>query len=242
MRATVTHLIPLCVLLVSCISAQATPPDIINVRDEFFGVSASKIFVLRITYDNLGLHSTEQRDAVLVALDRETGNQSYWPVYRARYMPDYERDETGASGRIESLALPETVDPFEILGEFDGMPAGTKIIGYEAAADLQFVEDTVLVSYGDGAEFRADMGELSQGVAASLGTLADLIGDYDRVAPVQTRDLLEALTFSPDQCQVTDTRRFDVPLGEAPSLIGRLTCHDNAGQSVSLLVLLPPAS
>lgn len=238
-----TAIIPtmLYIFFASCLPGYATPPDIINVRDEIFGVSERKIFLLRITYDNLGLYDAEQRDVVLVALDRRTQEEISWPVYRARTVPDYERDETGTTSRVDQHSLLDAVDPFEILGEFDGMPVGTKIRGYEVAANLKFEEDTILVSYDNGTVFRADMDNLSQGLTVSLGALADLIGDYDRVAPVQTRDLLGALTFLPDQCRITDTRRFDLPLGKTPSLVARLTCDDDAGQLISLLVLIPSA-
>lgn len=236
-----TILIPPCMFFGSCFQALATPPDIINVRDEFFGVSESSIFVLRITYDNLGLHDSAQRDVVLVALDRRTQEETSWPVYRARSAPDYEQDEAGATSRIDRLALPDAVDPFEMLGELGGMPVGAKDMGYHVAAEPEMRGDAVVIAYDDGAEFRSDMGTLLQGVTVSLNALAERLGDYDRMAPVHTRDLLGDLAFRSDECRISDPHRFNIPWGTAPTLAARLTCDDNEGQFISLLVLVPSA-
>ena len=72
--------------------AQATPPDMIHIEDELFGFSPDHVYLLRKSHDNLGLYSAYVRNVALVAIDRHTGDEQIWPVWRIRSVPDQDKD------------------------------------------------------------------------------------------------------------------------------------------------------
>lgn len=72
--------------------ASATPPDIIDVRDEIFGISQTQVLLLRTTFDNPGPHIAGRNDVLLVSVDIATGERTLWPVYRIYRGPDPQSD------------------------------------------------------------------------------------------------------------------------------------------------------
>lgn len=218
-------------------SASATPPDIVDVRDELFGISRSSLFLLRTTCDNLGLHTSEHRDVVLVAIERSTGKESLWPVYRARNVPD-----EGARGDAQKTVVrmpANAVDPYAKLREAEGYPVGPGD-GFDAARMSVKIEGGILtMSDADGEIARREVASILADVTASLDRLADAIGDYERLAPIRTRDLIGGQTFQAEQCKASDPFAYDDRSGAPPVRIVRLTCQEEEGQTTSLLMPIP---
>lgn len=218
--------------------AFATPPDIIDVRDDLFGISRSSLFLLRITRDNLGLHTSEQRDVVLVAVDRLTGRETLWPVYRARHVPDIDRDGSDVRQKTEVSKRPNAVDPFAKLGESDGYPIGMADAPVDARADITIKDGVLTVTFPNGFVAKRKMSAVLSAVSGSLDKLADSVGDYERLAPIRTRDLLAGQSFEAQACKVSDPFGYDDRSGAPPVSIARVTCSDPEGQTASLLVTL----
>ncbi|MBK4218017.1 hypothetical protein JJJ17_18975 [Paracoccus caeni] len=222
--------------------ALATPPDIIGVTDQLFGISADSIFVLRHVFDNHGVHEQEQRDLLLVVLDRKTRAETIWPVYRARNGADYERDaDLDRRYRIAPIDLDDQIDPYAKLREAEGIPIGPSWIPDGHEATIQMSGDLVTLTDEDGKRFGQDETSLHKQRLAALIRTGETLGDYGRMNGLTITDLLIGMDYWQESCAYTDGFRFERMLGSAPTAMIRASCTDGAeGQEWSLITLLPP--
>lgn len=222
--------------------AAATPPDMVGLRDELFGVSAEYVFLLRYVFDNHGVYESEQRDLLLVALNRRTRTETIWPVYRARHGADYERgNDLGRPYRIDPITVEGQVDPFAKLREMQGMPIGPAWMRDSTPARVEPGDRMVTLTDEAGRRFGQDIAALRQARATALTATADAIGDYPRMNQTTIHDLLGTLDEWQQDCIYTDGYRFSSELGAAPTAMLRVTCTDGEdGQEWSLLMLVPP--
>lgn len=228
-----------------CLSfpASATPPDIMNVRDDLFGMSQNHIFVLRMTADNLGLHITGRNDVLLVATEITTGRETLWPVYRIYRGPDYATDDTGLTERIEVESWDGARNPYDILAEYSGVPA------LALAADPQqereqpkvsLTNEALTIKYADGAKHRLETEALFAGLNDTRERLADAIGEYDRMAPITNRELLADFTFKVESCKAQDPISPRATASNTPVQLVRVACDDAGGMiSTSHYVIVP---
>lgn len=186
-------------------AVQATPPDVIQVQDELFGVSDTHVFVLRSGLDNLGLHNSDMRNLALVAIDRQTTEEQIWPVWRSHRLPDYDRDPDGLRMRTDLLALPDAVDPFAKLAELGAYPFFGK--SPFASADLRMapnigsnLEAVSGFTLDDGTRFNPDPVALQESLGPALDRFAQAMGDYPRFGPLSAGDLLMGRDFADMRC------------------------------------------
>lgn len=210
--------------------ASATPPDTINVRDEVFGLSGDSIFLLRSTHDNLGVYNAEHRDVFFVAIDRISGEETLWPVYRARA-----RTEEGGGQRPGTTGemLAGSVNPFEMLRERGGIALGAA--GWSAGGPVNIEGRHVSVRFGEGTAIRIETAPLLRRMTTSLDGLATRIGDYDRLAPVTVGELLSGQAFELAACTFAEAIQYTGSPRTGPTHLIRVTCTQE-GQVASLLL------
>ncbi|MGL4235613.1 hypothetical protein [Tabrizicola sp.] len=233
-------------VLASALPATATPPDVIDVHDELFGVSPSHIFLLRSALDNLGSYYMDRSETMLVAVELATGAETLWPVYTMnRGLVDDGTD----SERSKVVVSPrqDAVNPFDILAEYDAVPAAAAFPRADADAvpDAKLGADALSVSYSatDGSYALATETLLS-GMTASINRLAEAVGDYERPLHVTSaRDLLLDRAFAVQECSVSDPLQLSALIEAAPIQLVRITCSSEEDFSLnSLIVVVPDAT
>lgn len=209
--------------------AQATPPDQIIVGDELFGISAGHVFVLRQSWDNLGLYNSDMRNVALVAIDRRTAKEQIWPVIRTHRLPDYDNDPDGLAIKTDQLAVPGAVDPFGKLAEMGGYPTEGQIAfgpgDLPPAPNVGSNAETIWgFTLEDGTRFEPDMAALRMGVGQSLDQFAEAMGDYPRFGPLSASDLLSGRDYAEARCTYTDRSVLDDSAADPPAHLVLVTC------------------
>lgn len=219
--------------------AAATPPDMLGVHDVLFGSAPGQVMVLRTTRDNLGQYYAEQRDVVLITIDRATGAEQQQPVYRMRAEADFDTDPQGDLRVHRAMALPDAVDPFALLSAAQGAPLlgdGEPVAGGWHTGTIQDIDGIMVVHFEDGRTARAPMAHLLRKMDATLLRTAGVLGDYSRIAPVSTADLLAGRT---QICTSINARRIDDRSGTPALAMLRVDCEqEEGGAEISLLVPL----
>lgn len=208
-------------------AAQATPPDTLSLRDELFGVAPCCVLVMRVTSDNLGLYDGTHRDAVLVVIDRRSGEERQHPVYRI----------TGRAGQEQAVPLPGAAAPYALLGGMRGLPLSQADGLVSAFRAVTREADTLVVTGEDGPPIRAGIPALLRRLEASMAGLAQVLGDYPRPAPVSTADLLEGRAGQGSACRFTGAWRVGDPASGPPAELVRVECQAE-GETTSVLLPL----
>lgn len=112
-------------LLITPVSAAATPPDVIDVTDELFGISQTHVFVLRHTDDNLGMYTVSARHVFLVAINLATAEEEYWPLFLAVRSERFDENANSVGMVISREYRPIEINPYDILGERAALPVGS---------------------------------------------------------------------------------------------------------------------
>lgn len=219
--------------------AAATPPDMISVRDELFGIAPGSIVLMRTTDDNLGLYDAEHHDSVLVVVDRETGQETLWPVYRVRRTADLNRDATGILQTAVGEVLPGAVNPYEKLRILHGIPKPALYKTTSDQGEVVVQGGMLTIRYDDGVVIEAQISGILGQLEASLDRLAETVGDYPRFAPISTTDLLKGRLYAPQVCDFTEPFSYDDKSGHETIRLLRATCTDE-GEVTSILVQLRP--
>lgn len=116
--------IPAFLLLITALlaasPASATRPQVVSVKETLIGVGPKFIFVDRELNDNMGRHSVEQIDSVLIAREILTNRDIYvWPLKRTL---DKGADHTAtvADPRVVVMPLNEKNNPWQIMKRHHG--------------------------------------------------------------------------------------------------------------------------
>lgn len=217
--------------------ALATPPDIADVRDEFLGLSGDNIFIIRSTRDNLGVYDAEQRDVVLVLIDRTTGQETLLPVYSSRTSTNEPTQQNAPMSKSTTAILPKgAVNPYATLQEQSGTALS---LAETESGKISESGDAVEVRFSDEPAVKLSKAKLLTQASANLDQLAAQIGDYPRLAPLTLKDLIAGQDFSGAECS------FDQPVsiqdfrGKPPARLLRVSC-DSEGQILSMLLPVAP--
>ncbi len=100
--------------------ALATPPQVVSVKETLISVGGGFLFIKRELTDNMGSHTRQQVDTVLIARDIETNQDIYlWPLKRTiDNGPDH--IETAADPRAVDIPLDEDNKPWQIISHHHG--------------------------------------------------------------------------------------------------------------------------
>lgn len=219
-------------------AASSTPPDMIDIRDELFGVAPCCVLVKPTTNDNLGLYGSIHSDVVLVSIDREGGSETLYPVYRVRSQPDLDRDANGNVMAHRAEPLPGSVEPFTLLAELNGIPVQAGDYLVSGPEPTMRIGEMLAVPVDRNSTLQVEIAQLMRQVAASVASLALVVGEYDRLAPITTAELLEGRFSGPFDCRFDSAWRLDDRSGTAPTTMLRADC-DNDGEFTSILVWIP---
>lgn len=232
------RLIPaLTALMLATVPARATPPDMLELRDTLFAVSAERVFVLRSTRDNYGVYDVDWRDQFLIAIDRSTMTEQIWPVYRVVRFPDHDAEVGSLLGKAHVRPLAGAVNPWEVMAHFGALPLGP---AEGDALDLLVDGGTVQLLGEAGPAAALEVAEALARLDRATTTLAATIEPYQRMGPMLARDLLPA-GFRAEHCRFSEGLRLNDLLA-APAHLLRMTCvvDEDAGET-SLILLLPRA-
>jgi len=220
-------------------SAQATPPDIATAGDQPFAATPDRVFVLRSTSDNLGQYTGSQGETFLVAIDVATGEETYWLVYREKQTVVYDNDT--AEGRVETelLARDDWHDPYAIVAD-----AGATLAPFATRGEaLEFASsadgERYTVTYEDGPTFAFSRADAFAQMDRSLAALAERVEDFERMAPMSTRDLYRDPWIDRESCSFSNLGWSVGPEGSFQLI--RIKCDDDEGLGiVSLIQVIAP--
>ncbi|MFV0409174.1 MAG: hypothetical protein ACK5LJ_05600 [Paracoccus sp. (in: a-proteobacteria)] len=220
-------------------AAQATPPDEISLRDELFGISRNRVFVLRSSHDNLGAYDAETRNIALIAIDRQTGaEQEIRPVYRTSRFPDYGGDPDGLMMKLKAPALPGAVDPYAILRAAEGHPVIGRIGMSDASPPSSNPE--LLLPFDDGKHvFIRNPEMLKSRLVPMLNRFADTMGEYPRPGPLSARDFLTGPEGDKAHCFLDGGVIIDDDAAAVPVNLIRADCTMDEVVFGSFLMLVP---
>jgi hypothetical protein len=223
------------------VAAQATPPQVVSVDDILLGANDTHIFLLRRLDDNMGGYTRTQTDILLVARNRSTNlDDEIWPV--ARSITDGPVDDPTPDDRVEVIATPGAVNPFDILAERDAVPmlgwsqAGTDVSDVTLAADgaQLVVEDTreklrYLIDYADVGALLTDNLNRSRAAVPAYFTETDI-------------DMLQDVPFDAAvDCAFAPSFRVTDGQGQIARLVA-VTCENAATMvPISTYLVMPPA-
>ena len=220
--------------------AAATPPDVIDIRDQLFALSNDTVFVLRSSVDNLGVYYSSYRETWLVGIDVASGEETSWLVYRGRRDTVFGDDGNDEGVAVTLMDREDWHDPMQVIAD-----AQAELVLGEGR---QRTDDEALVPDAAGqfvverdywprfAWLRDDaLGQLR----VSVSTLAAQVAEADRMAPVSTQELFAMREVEWDSCAFYEhgyTRSNSY-------LIVRIDCESGeTGETTSLIQVVNPSS
>ena len=220
---------------------RATPPDNAVVTDTLFGVGGGKVFVLRSTRDNLGLHASVRTETWLVAIDPQSGEETLWPVHAARQ--DSESQEGGGEIDVTTTdRIEDAVNPFEVLARHGALPVLERNFNQaQGRAQPREAGGRLIINQGPEWTFAFITDDARARYRRSVETLAARIVDVTRMAPMSTRAIFEGTVSHLDQCSFEP---FGSPVRVGPEGSDyqalRVSCSPGDGiEGHSLIQLVP---
>lgn len=226
--------------------AAATPGDIVNIRDEMFGINDTHVFVLRTTDDNTGTYYSRRNEVFLVAIDRSTATEQYWPLYQVTQFTDF-----GADGTKDGIVVrPETVDesgapaynPYAILAERKAMAWPGSVANWQTPS-IDAGSSGLSITYTDGAVFKISASDLAKRLSLNVANAAGKVRNHLRLGMFDTRQIFAELDMGPEQCSFSElVRHYSRSSGEQIQIV-RMTCGDEEGLGgTSLIQVIPMAT
>ncbi len=207
--------------------AFATPPDVIDIREEPFGLNETHLFVLRSSTDNLGLYESLRVETFLVAIDAATGEEEHWLIDRSVRSSEYSEDGEMLGYKVvrdEGLA---DVNPFAILAERDALPwSAVSLTGwYEVKADFARTPDGGWqASYPSGQVFRIADAALVQKLVGVSDFMSRNVADHPRMASIATRQLFADRTVPLESCEPAAVFNHFALRAPGTELLVRIDC------------------
>lgn len=188
--------------------ARATPPQVISVKETLVAVGGGFLFIERELNDNMGSHSRQQTDVMLIARSTETNRDTYiWALSRALDNgPDHV--ETTSDPRVVTLPLKEDNSAWQIISHHHGRHPNQRKATDENAVEMLANRDGVLISAStptfayeapEGTPARTsywvNYSELSEVIESSLRNTRYSVPPYF----VEGQDVLRNPNFNPAQ-------------------------------------------
>nr|WP_137677284.1 hypothetical protein [Parerythrobacter lutipelagi] len=206
----------------------ATPPTVMQVEDEPFGLSETEFFALRTTTDNLGSHFDARHETFLVATNLETREQMLWHVDSVHITTQFGETADGDRKIIKRDDGIAFANAFDVLRERGGVPWRAASGGTHWAGPPMVLESMGAVSliYKGGERFVLPKVDAIAYTAFSSSLLAASIPDYPRLESISTREQFALRRFVSAACSYAADDFARRPQGFAPVQLVRTECAD----------------
>lgn len=220
----------------SALTAHATPPDVLTVKDKLFGMSADYVFVLRTTSDNHGSYYTETNDVVLIATHIKTGKQTLWHLYRVtRTQLDY------GEMTMRNTLPKNAVNPYAILAQYKGVTADIADVDTSPKV-AELTSKQLSITSADKTQFALATDAWLKQQKTSLKKTAKILPIYERVHPLNHRELIAYLQDIPaKQCKLIGTKQLKIE-DNKPVQLANFSCHQeymDAIEAMHFFVVVP---
>ncbi|MEM6476372.1 MAG: hypothetical protein AAF687_09415 [Pseudomonadota bacterium] len=218
----------------------ATPPNVMTVEDQAFGLSEDELFVLRTTSDNLGSYFEARHETFLVAIALDDGAETYWPVNSVSVTTVF--GEEGEDDRRE-LVRPDGAghaNPFDILAERGGLPwrAVAPGAGNFITAAFEQDETSVTVRYEGLSAFTLGKSDAVARVRSVMDRIAAEVPDYPSTSTVMSSERFASRMIVPEMCRYSVNDYAASPLTYTALQLVQVTCGDGEDLD-SNTVLIP---
>ncbi|WP_284124182.1 hypothetical protein [Parerythrobacter aestuarii] len=201
--------------------AVATPPDSVNIEDTVIGASATHLFVLRSTADNLGSHFDYRGEVWLVSIAVADGSEEHWPVYGVSATTDFTDD--GDRRVVTTDPMEGQVNPFAIMADRKATPMNNR----RSAEDQALVAARISGDVVELGDYTMALAPSLDRMRASVAALASRVADPPRMATVPTAVVYGWKAFEPDLCGFEAVGWPLSPADGSPSWQAvRVTCED----------------
>ena len=230
-------------LTLSATPAAATPPDVIEIRDQLFALSDDTVFVLRTSVDNLGVYFSSYRETWLVGIDVATGEETMWLVWRGRRDTEFGADAGNEWYEITTFDREDWHDPMQVVAD----ARAELVLGDDRGASRSALLEpdaagrfTVTMDYLP--TFAWQRAAAIDHARASVDTLAANVAEAERMAPVTTRELFAMREVQWDSCTFHQ-HGYPHGVGRRAYLLVRLDCESmETGERTSLIQAVSPSS
>ena len=208
----------------------ATPPRVVSVEDHLFARNDTTLFLIREFIDNLGSHTFQQTDWILIHRNISNGDdRGFQAVARVVDWGPYADGD-----RIEPLPLSHAANPYELFTNGDARPLRTPRWPTEVA---ELTEAGLRFAANDGTVYMLGLPDLEARIEDTLISSRGLLPDPDLTTEP---DPFDPAAFAPvSECRPDMVHRMDF-IPEDPVLV-RLDCEDaETGQQARLWLLVPP--
>lgn len=225
------------------VSVNATPPDVIDIREDTFGHSPTHLFVIRTSRDNMGLYESLRVESFLIAIEVATGNEEVWVLDRMRRDLDYSDDSEPLGPIVRRDEGQDFVNPYAVLEQRGGVPwAAVSIENPAASAGPTIVQNdnTITATDVNGGQYAVTLDNVADHIAGVGAMMAKNIADAPRMSTLTTRSLFEERSVGVENCRATNVLdHWDGKYPAAYRLI-RMVCSDfDEDGRTSLLIRAP---
>lgn len=228
--------------LLAATPAAATPPDVIDIRDQLVALSDDTVFVLRSSVDNLGVYYSSYRETWLVAIDVASGEETSWLVWRGRRDTMFGANVDNEWTEVTTFNRADWHDPMQVIAD-----AGAELVlgdGRGRSADEALVPDAsgrFVVGGEYWPRFTWQRDPALEHARTSVATLVANVAETDRLAPITTAELFAMREVDWDGCAFHQAG-YPQGVGERTYLLVRLDCEsEDTGERTSLIQVFSPS-
>ncbi|MEL7445009.1 MAG: hypothetical protein AAGK02_04265 [Pseudomonadota bacterium] len=208
--------------------ANATPPDVIDIREEAFGINATHVFVIRTSGDNLGTYESMRAESFLAAIDLETGEEELWLLDRLKRSMDYSAAGEPLGWVVERDEDLIPVSPFAVLAERKAIPwnAVSQDGGDLIAPGLSQDAEAISVIYSHGSVYRVSKERLESRLSKLAASMAENVADHRRMSSITTRQIFADRSIPLATCKPDRVLENWALGGRAKHRFLRVNCSD----------------
>ena len=223
-----------------CSPAHATPPDVIDIREQPFGLSETHLFVLRSSSDNLGLYESMRSETFLVAINAETGEEEHWLIDRTIRSSQYSDDGEMLGYTVTRDEGVESINPFTILTERNAAPWSA--VSQTGRLDIQakFARaggNAWQASYPSGQVFEVTDAALAEQLDQTRVFMASNVADHPRMSTLTTRGLFADRTIPLETCEPGMVFNHYALSKPGEELLVRMDCSDRDELGVTSIIV-----
>lgn len=219
----------------------ATPPDVISIDEEPFGLSDTHWFFIRSSSDNLGLYESYRLESFLVAIDRKTGEETSWVLDRMTQRSAYSEDGEFQGYEVKRDADLEHANAHSLLAQYGGVlwSALSYREGVLTPPEITDTGDTYQAAYGDDRVFQITKARLDEALKKRAAFMAKNVSDTPRMASITTRQLYADRSIPLETCRPDRVLEFWSFNHNPEQKLLRVLCSDvdGVGETTAIITL-----